>query len=217
MKDDLEAIDCFRGRRGVLMDLDGTLYSNSSYVEEVDRITGMLVLDHYDTRDPHQAFSRLEADQRAHGFGSKTDALDRLFGISLHDQNRWRERWTRPSDFLEPDARITETLVQLAGEFTLLLGTNNAPALTRSVLAALEIPEDLFVLVLTSEDLGAAKPDRRFFLGVARESGIEPEGLVSVGDRQRSDLDPAARLGMGTYLVQTPEDVYRLENVRAGT
>ena len=212
-----EELLVFSGRTGILMDLDGTLYcnrANRAYVNEVDRITGMLVREHYGTEDAHTAFQLLERDQAAHGHGSKTVCLERLFGIDLQAQNRWRERCTRPEDFLRPDARLRGLLEYLGGAFSLILGTNNAPGVTRRVLAALEIPEDVFRLIRTSEELGAAKPAERFFREIAREAGTDPRELVSVGDRQESDLDPAARLGMGTWLVRTIEDVYRIEGAR---
>jgi putative hydrolase of the HAD superfamily len=207
----------FSGRKGVLLDLDGTLYCNHAcrpYVEEVDRITGMMLLDRYETEDPKEAFRRLQSDQDSRGYRSKTEALDKLFGISLAEQNRWRERWTSPQDFLRPDERALQTLQHLSRSFVLLLGTNNTPVVTRRVLEALGIPEKIFSLLRSSEDLGAAKPEERFFRGIVRDSGIAAEDLVSVGDRAVSDLAPAAELGMGTYLVETIEDFYRLGHAR---
>jgi FMN phosphatase YigB (HAD superfamily) len=141
--------------------------------------------------------------------------MERACGIPLAQQNRWRERHTRPRSFLAEDPLLKEALEGLASRFVVVLGTNNAPGVTHEILRALAIPAALFEGIYTSEDLGAAKPDPAFFAGILRVTGAGPSEIVSVGDRPASDLDPAARMGMATYLVRTVDDVYRLRDAAA--
>lgn len=209
----MDRLDAFRGRRGVLLDLDGTLYCGRhhlGYLAEVDRVTGLRVAPHYGGVTPEAAFRLLQRDQDAAGCRSKSEALERLFGIGLAEMNRWRERWTRPEHHLRPDPLLLEALRALAGRFELVLGTNNAPGLTRSILEILGVPEGTFRALITSEDVGAAKPEAGFFRAAAAAVRCTPGEMVSVGDRPEADLEPAARLGMGTYLVQSIEDMYAL-------
>ncbi len=63
----------------------------------------------------------------------------------------------------------------------------------------------------TSSELGVSKPDPGFFEAVAREVGVPPRHLLSVGDNLGKDILPAKAAGMATILVsaaggeETPE------------
>jgi len=209
----MEALEVFRGRKGILFDLDGTLYcstANADYFREVDRITGLRVQRYYGTHTPEEAFARLERDQERLGYRSKSESLERLFGIGLAEMNRWRERLTEPERYIAQDDRLREVLRDLAARFVLVLGTNNAPRLTRRILEVLGVPASSFRSILTSEDVGAAKPEHGFFLQAAAAAGLAPREMVSVGDRSPSDLEPAVALGMGAYRVRSIDDVYAL-------
>ena len=215
--DGSDPLRVFRGRRGILFDLDGTLYdagAYSAYFEATDRVTGLKLLGCYGVDDPEAAFERLERDRRAGGHPSKSAALEALHGIGIAEMNRFRERHLHPEDLIRPDPRMARVLTALADRFTLVLGTNNAPGLMLRILACLGVPPEAFHRMLTSEDVGSAKPDPAFFAAVAACAGHEARDFVSVGDRLESDLEPARRLGMGTWLVRSPEDVYALERAR---
>ena len=65
----------------------------------------------------------------------------------------------------------------------------------------------------TSQELGARKPDPRFFENVALRLGIPPENLMAVGNDLRKDIGPAKRAGMNTVLVAHGQVPRSLENV----
>ncbi len=59
---------------------------------------------------------------------------------------------------------------------------------------------------LTSGELGVSKPDPVFFRRVAREVGISPRHLLSVGNDLRKDIVPAKAVGMVTVWVSSVGD-----------
>lgn len=210
-----EATRVFRGRRAILFDLDGTLYGGAdaaAYFEHADEVTGLRVRARLGLPTARAAFDALEDLRRADPtLRSKSEVLERRFGVGLAEMNRFRERFTDPEAMLRADPRAAALISALAERYVLALGTNNTPRLARRILAVLGVDPRAFAVVLASEDVGAAKPDARFFAAVAARTSIPFEAFASVGDRPESDLEPAAALGAATWRVEVPDDLYALE------
>jgi len=58
-----------------------------------------------------------------------------------------------------------------------------------------------FRWILGSQHLGLRKPDSRFFMKAIESTGFNAEEIMVVGDSVKLDIVPAARLGMGSVLV----------------
>jgi putative hydrolase of the HAD superfamily len=58
----------------------------------------------------------------------------------------------------------------------------------------------LFRAVLTSQDIGWIKPDRRIFLAALGQIGLRPEEAVMVGDSEKEDIEGAKAIGMKAIL-----------------
>ncbi|MEU2434355.1 HAD family hydrolase [Streptomyces sp. NPDC007861] len=71
----------------------------------------------------------------------------------------------------------------------------NQTARVGELLRSLELPADL---VITSGELGVAKPDPRFFARVIEASGSQAETTLYVGDHPQNDVHPARRAGLRT-------------------
>ena len=56
-----------------------------------------------------------------------------------------------------------------------------------------------FELVLVSQEMGAAKPDREIFLAACRCAGMAPSQCIYVGDRLDHDMLPSRDIGMRAY------------------
>ena len=56
-----------------------------------------------------------------------------------------------------------------------------------------------FDLVLVSEEIGAAKPEREIFLTACRRAGVPAQHCVYVGDRLDQDTLPSRDAGMRSY------------------
>ncbi|KFP34801.1 Haloacid dehalogenase-like hydrolase domain-containing protein 3, partial [Chlamydotis macqueenii] len=59
-----------------------------------------------------------------------------------------------------------------------------------------------FEFVLTSEDAGFAKPDRRIFEKALRLGGVPPAWAAHVGDSYTRDYRAARAVGMHSFLLQ---------------
>jgi FMN phosphatase YigB (HAD superfamily) len=60
---------------------------------------------------------------------------------------------------------------------------------------------DLVDCVVTSAEVGAAKPDARLFRAALELAGCAPEEAVHVGDSPGSDIEGAARAGIRPVLI----------------
>lgn len=111
----------------------------------------------------------------------------------LEEEHERRYGGFRHED-LYPDVRPCLTALTDLGLRVVLAG--NQPIRRGPQLEALELPCSL---VLTSEQLGHAKPDPAFFAQVGdRLEGPDPQTLLYVGDRADNDVLPAGALGWRT-------------------
>lgn len=58
--------------------------------------------------------------------------------------------------------------------------------------------DGLFDVIVTKDDVGAVKPDRKGFVTAARKLGVAPRRCVMVGDKGEKDIAGAKRVGMTT-------------------
>lgn len=118
---------------------------------------------------PHVDWRLLSADHEA-----------RLGGLNPHDL--YADVGSCLDALAEADVRVI-----LAG---------NQPAIRRRQIEAFNLRCDL---VVTSEELEAAKPDLQFFRRLMDRAGIDdPADVLYVGDRVDNDVIPAAMFGMRT-------------------
>lgn len=95
---------------------------------------------------------------------------------------------------LYPDARSCLAELRSLG-FTVVVA-GNQPARRSEQLRALQVPHDVLV---TSEELGVAKPDPAFFDALMRHTDAgDASEIIYVGDRLDNDVVPAAVHGMRT-------------------
>jgi HAD superfamily hydrolase (TIGR01509 family) len=92
---------------------------------------------------------------------------------------------------LYPDAVPTVERLRTAGFLVVVAG--NQPMAGEQALAEAGVTADLLI---SSDRLGAAKPDPRFFSEVAATVELDPSKMVSVGDRVDNDVLPALEAGM---------------------
>lgn len=90
---------------------------------------------------------------------------------------------------------VRPCLAAISAQDRTVLLAGNQPARRTEQLAALGLPVDGIV---TSEDLGAEKPDPAFFDGVLRLAGVPADQVLYVGDRVDNDVLAATATGMRT-------------------
>lgn len=103
----------------------------------------------------------------------------------------------RYGGFREADlyADVRPCLAAISAQDRTVLLAGNQPARRTQQLEALGLPVDGIV---TSEDLGAEKPDPAFFDGVLRLAGVTADQVLYVGDRVDNDVLAATAAGMRT-------------------
>ena len=129
----------------------------------------------------------------------------------LEDEHEARYGGFRADD-VYPDVVPTFAALRTHGWRIVLAG--NQPARRASQLRALDLPVDDLV---TSDELGVAKPDPAFFAAVLARIGVDdPARVLYVGDRVDNDVLPAAEAGLATcwitrgpwgQLQEMPEDL----------
>jgi HAD superfamily hydrolase (TIGR01509 family) len=96
-------------------------------------------------------------------------------------------------------ADVVPALTELQAQGRRVVLAGNQPARRSAQLAALALPVDDIV---TSDELGAEKPEPAFFTAVLARLGMtDPAAVLYVGDRVDNDVLPAAEAGMATCWV----------------
>ncbi|MCW2855439.1 MAG: HAD-superfamily hydrolase, subfamily variant 1 [Marmoricola sp.] len=98
---------------------------------------------------------------------------------------------------LYPDVRPAFDELKDAGYSIGIAGNQTARA--GVLLGELNLPADF---ILTSDDLGAEKPDVAFFENLIESRDLEPATAAYVGDRVENDIVPATKAGFRTVLVR---------------
>jgi FMN phosphatase YigB (HAD superfamily) len=93
---------------------------------------------------------------------------------------------------------VRPALVRLrdAGLWVGIAGNQTARA--GGILRELGLPVNM---IATSDDWGVSKPDPGFFRKMIEVSPVGPDQTLYVGDRLDNDIEPAARLGLRTALI----------------
>lgn len=122
------------------------------------------------------------------------DELDAVFADYL--------RWYAASWRAFPDVRPAVDALTARG-LVLAVLTNGTREQQRAKVAAIGLQSDL-AAVLTSDELGVAKPTPEAYLAVCRRLGLAPDEVVHVGDRH--DLDVVAARGAGLHALHLDRD-----------
>jgi FMN phosphatase YigB (HAD superfamily) len=202
--------------RGVVFDIDGTLYDNREYAQyQVDVLIERLARERGEAVEDTRRTVEQWREEYAEAHGGTRQSIGNTFaglGIPMEVSVRWREELIDPSIHLSLDTRLVQVMGLLSRELRLAALTNNPVAVGRRTLQVLGIEEFVPIVVGLDTTL-RSKPDTTPFREVARALKLEPSCLVSVGDRYHVDIEPACRIGMGAILVDDVKDVYRLDRV----
>lgn len=130
--------------------------------------------------------------------GEELPAVFAHVAPNLEPEAQEAEHEARYGGFREEDLYldVRPCLTELTAMGFRVVLAGNQPARRTAQLTALELPSDL---VVTSEELGVAKPDGSFFAAVRRRLGDpDPASLLYVGDRVDNDVLPAEAAGWRT-------------------
>lgn len=123
-------------------------------------------------------------------------------GFDITEERMLREAAGEPEWFgeydLYPDVRLTIKELRRAGMWLGVAGNQTKKA--GGILRRLFGP--YVELIAISEDIGVAKPDRRFFETMLGVMPMAPDEALYVGDHLDQDIRPARDCGMHTALIR---------------
>lgn len=183
--------------KGVLTDLDGTLYRCPRYEAEIRRLTLEIASERLGV-SPSEA-ERLIAEARR-TYVTLTRSLEGL-GIP---RDYFYSELSRRLDYsiLKPDPRIAQLLRELRRRgYRVAIITNSGRPHALNTLKALGVPLDAFDALITSSDVGEPKVSPEPYLKGLELIGARPSEAVYMGDRVEDEVKPAKQLGMITILV----------------
>jgi phosphoglycolate phosphatase/putative hydrolase of the HAD superfamily len=204
--------------RGLMFDMDLTLYRNEDYYasQRSNQITLAAAELGYAPYDFERRLTEWEdAFRLAHGKSpSLGNALLGAFGYSIVRSVELRRRAARPQDYLGADQRLAEVLAELSSRCPLVLVTNNPRDVAERTLDVLGV-RALFPRIVGLDEAGHSKPHPAAFDLGYEALGADPKTVVAVGDRYAVDLEVPLSRGSGGVLVETMDDVYALPLVLA--
>ncbi|HXE97397.1 MAG TPA: HAD family hydrolase [Dongiaceae bacterium] len=201
--------------RGIVFDLDGTLYVSDRFAAEIQAaaaayIAGLKGISHEEA-ELLVAATRQRLTEES-GTVHTLSAVCGELGGSVQELHRLFESTLRPEAHLVRDERVIRLLERLAGRFSLYIYTNNNRVLTARILSYLGLGGTMRG-IFTIDDAWRGKPDEEMVKRVLEAIGLAPNEALFVGDRYDVDLRLPEQLGCPVYLSQNPEQLLRLENL----
>jgi FMN phosphatase YigB (HAD superfamily) len=176
--------------RGLLLDLDDTLYDRSAAFDAW--ADGLATTQLGRTLDPAEREDLIAFDRGGHRSRARFAEDARRLGLSIDPEKFPFEL----ADHVVPEAGVRDTIAELARTLRVAIVTNGGAA-QRVKLARVGL-DSIVRTVMVSGELGIAKPDLRIFQRALGWSELSAGELLFVGDQPVIDLAPAASLGMAT-------------------
>lgn len=202
--------------RGIIFDIDSTLYTCPRYAfEQVDiQVRHLAHLRGLTPETMRTMVNKWRQEWSAAHGGRKISLGNTLlnFGISIEESIEWRRLLLEPRFFLSADDRLRECLVRLREHCALICVTNNPVLPARKTLAALGV-DDIFPDIVGLDTCRVSKPAREPFDTALQAMGVAATECVSVGDRFDLDIALPLKMGMGGVEVDGVEDVLMLGEV----
>ena len=199
--------------RAIIFDLDGTLYFNDGFAEEIKWGAAIYIADLKGISADTAATLIRETRKRLSCEKDQEATLSMVcieLGGSVAGFHAAVTPLLHPEKDLKPDCRITTLLTVLAERFDLYLYTNNNRSLTDRILRTIELSE-MFEKIFTIEDFWRPKPDRKVLNNIFSTIRKNPEECLFVGDRYDVDLKLAVEMGCTPFLVTDIQDLMGLE------
>jgi putative hydrolase of the HAD superfamily len=205
--------------RGIVFDLDGTLYVCDRFAAEIQDAAAAYISDVKKISQAEaglmMASTRLKLAEES-GTVQTISAVCNYLGGSVQDLHRFFERTLRPEAYLVRDERVIRLLERLAEKYSLYIYTNNNRVLTARIMNYLGL-DGIMRGIFAIDDNWRGKPDEDMVKWVLEKIELSPNEVLFVGDRYDVDLRLPEQLGSPVYLSQNLEQLLRLEYILATT
>jgi putative hydrolase of the HAD superfamily len=193
--------------KGVLFDLDGTLFDRDAAIRELLE-TQYSEFEVHLRPIPREAFTAHVARLDNHGGRDKNDvyrAVARDFGLTTDIvPTLVSDFWQRYHELCRPFSDVLQTLEALRRNGKkIAVVTNGRKIVQEGTIAALHLSH-LLDAVLISEVEGVKKPDRRIFERAVARLGLAPSECCHVGDHPDVDVGGALAAGLRAIWKRVP-------------
>lgn len=194
----------------IVFDVDGTLYDlkdveMSNYKMQVDFFSKKLAISNEEAKTilkQNHIYPIRQSDSK-----SATEFF-RKQNIDLCEWNEFRSQKFDASCIEKNNAPDDEFLKKCADNFSLYLLSSNSKSNILSVLKRLSLSDSYFKHIYSSEDFSSgnyySKTD--IFKKIITDEHIEPNQLLSIGDRFETDIKSITDLGGYGLLVKNKND-----------
>ncbi|HEY3308256.1 MAG TPA: HAD family hydrolase [Desulfuromonadaceae bacterium] len=201
--------------RGMVFDLDGTLYVSSAFAatiqdEAVVYMAGVMGVTKAEAALVMSDTRRRMAEES--GTVQTLSAVCTELGGNVRDLHAFFEERLVPENYLVRDERVIELLQGLSKRFKLYIYTNNNHVLATRIIELLGF-EGLFERVFAIDDEWRAKPDEYVLEQVLKVTAIPPAQLLFIGDRYDVDLRLPEQKGCPVFLTQNVDQLLRLKDL----
>ncbi|MBI5613414.1 HAD family hydrolase [Candidatus Gottesmanbacteria bacterium] len=137
---------------------------------------------------------------------SATETVARLSSMPIALASVEMESYFDRTTYVKRDEKLIALFSSLKS-YTHYILCNGAVVGVEKTLAMLGLPKETFIKIVTSEHVGANKPDPRGFEYIMHRAHqaisyqLSAASFLMIGDRPLVDLAPAKKLGMQTCLV----------------
>ena len=199
----------------IVFDLDGTLYTSGHLAQEIaDAADVAVAASRGLSLAEGRQLIRTSRERLSETLGEEpTLSLTCMeLGLELADLHRYFEQEVNPERYLVEDPVLVALLDSLASVCDLYIYTNNNLPLAKRIMQLLGIGPQ-FREIYSIEFCWLPKPDTEALRKVLEDISGPPESFLFVGDRDRVDLQPAARLGINTLLVRETADLLQVHKL----
>ena len=192
----------------IIMDLDGTLYSSSSYMEHYYDFAVKALEDCFGYSENEAKKTLLDNNvyPKATSENGSVTQLVLSLGMGLQAWTNYRD--TNFHIKIEEEKIVDKkVLYDITRSFPVFLLTNNTLSEVSALLSQMNISKKIFKKIITA-DSGEYKGDKLEGIKlISKISGIALKNILSVGDKYWVDIEPFIKIGGNGFLVKNPEDI----------
>ena len=194
----MKTLDWISQIKAIGWDLDGTLYPpNSIPSKTIQNMQYQAVMkaNNWDKDQAEKEFKKVYLK-----LGSHTKTLTKLnvdgnsFFTNLWDQLPLEK-------YIKYDQKIIDIFSQINIKRHFLITNSNTRKQVEKKLKLIGLPFSIFEAIITTDKLGAVKPDPKPFMEALRLINLPPGQVIFIGDRVTTDIRGANNVGMKTCLV----------------
>lgn len=210
VSDDLKYCALPETIRGLVIDVDETLYTSPEYTRLrhellVNKAADALGMAPKRLRARINEYRKdvLDAKRGNHDTEVSYSEVLRHLGVTAEAEIRWREEMYFPERYLRPNVDLQNSLTKLDSAIRVVALSNNPTSVARRAIASLGI-DSAFAAVVGVDQFVQAKPHVAGFLLAIERLRCDADEIIGIGDRFEVDVLPIVAQGGGGAVVSGP-------------